>query len=194
MILIIDGYNLLKFVHGAQTVTEHQRAAFVQQLTQYTRHRSLKPILIFDGGDARWPSHTSHGIVTVTYAGSHETADAYIQRYIAQHKNKKLLLVSSDRELAQYANDHLVPSIDAPFFWHILQYVQLQHKQSAKQKAAGQTIKLSHEDNPALDAQMYAINAVHHKELPDEMLSHLDQHRQPSKIDAQLRILLKKLL
>jgi len=125
MIIVVDAYNLLRSVPPyKKTTTDQERARFISQLSSYGRRKGHKMIIVFDGGPHEWPFRENGKRVTVIYSGIHETADDYIKEYVETHREKDLLLVSSDSELNRWAERHNIPSIDSSSF-HGLLYQEL---------------------------------------------------------------------
>ena len=99
MKLIIDGYNLLKHIVGADFVDEQRRKMFIEQIARYSHKKMLPILLVFDGGPSIYPSREKHNGVEVVYSGTKESADDYIKQYIEDVPTHNLMLISSDREL-----------------------------------------------------------------------------------------------
>src|SRR3970282_2010442 len=102
MIIIIDGYNVIKQLYGEHYVDERQRNRFIHMLSSYGLRKKHKIVVVFDGGSHLWPSQEVVAKVKVIYSGAKETADEVIMNYIDNHLTKELLLVSSDNELGHY--------------------------------------------------------------------------------------------
>ena len=117
MIVIIDGYNLVKHALGASLVSHAERDQFVARLVQYLRQKQLAGIIVFDGGSDRYVHVTHHGEVQVVFSGFKEKADTVIMRYIDKHVSRELLVVSSDREIRQYAHARNKQTITSPEFY-----------------------------------------------------------------------------
>ena len=118
MILIIDGYNLLRHIDPHREVmSEHERTIFLHELKRYARRKKHKIVLVFDGGGYQWPHKEMVNGIKVIYSGGRDTADAVIMRYILDHKTQDLLLVSSDHELNLFASKYDIPSIGADDFY-----------------------------------------------------------------------------
>lgn len=120
MIIIIDGYNFLKQHKPDGYIDESDRRAFLHQVAQYSRRKKHKVVVAFDGGPSEWPSKEKVAGVTVFFSGSKQSADKIIMQYIQENKNKELLLVSSDHELALFASKRTVASIGVPEFYTLL--------------------------------------------------------------------------
>lgn len=196
MKLLIDGYNLLKYLHGP-SVGEQQRHACTQSINSYARSQSIKPWIIYDGGSDARPMQEIYGLVTIIYVGWKSTADNYIQDYITtkQHKYEELLLVSSDRELALYADTHMIPSIDVALFWRLVQLKYTQLAPAQEDSTHTRTVKLSTTHNPALDELMYSTHsAMPNKDNLEEMTSLIKNTHKRSKTETKLLNIIKKLL
>ena len=120
MIIIIDGYNYLKFHNSAKTIDHHTHTQFLHQLSRYGRLKKHKMIVVFDGGRHGEPSRQKVKDVTVIYSGKQKSADEVIMEYIDDHHHKDLLLVSSDHELNLFASTYDIISIGVDAFWHLL--------------------------------------------------------------------------
>ena len=120
MVIVIDGYNVLKQVFSAGTTTHTVRTRFINQLQQYAVRKNHSILLVFDAGPAFKPTKECYGAVTVVYAGTAQTADEYIKMCLEDMANQELLLVSSDREITRHAARLGIESIDAPDFYYFL--------------------------------------------------------------------------
>jgi len=121
MIILIDGYNVLKHANSDVRIDEQERRQFIQMLSTYQRRKQHSSVLVFDGGPSTWPSKEIIAKVKVIYSGSKKSADKVIMEYIKDHYMKDLLLVSSDNELAHFANTHDVVSIGSEEFYYLMQ-------------------------------------------------------------------------
>jgi len=119
MILLIDGYNVLKQVFHKKTIDEHERVAFAKQLGKYAKHKGHKIVLVFDGGPFDFTTKDRVFGVYLVYAGTQETADDYIKRYLEEHKSLDILLVSSDLDIRNFAGKRNIESIESPVFYTI---------------------------------------------------------------------------
>lgn len=193
MFLIIDGYNVLKYTLGTTLINHAQRVTFINQLDAYAQKRPIRPVVVFDGGPSPFSSQESYGKVTILYAGSQHSADACIVEYSARNANKELLLVTSDRGLQKSVVPYRVSSIDTPLFCFFLRRAILSTQPSTP---TTQTIKLSKENNPTLDALMNMAPAPRkHTDNEEEIDAVLDEsHHHYSKNDRRLMQKLKKLL
>ena len=103
MIVIIDGYNLLKQVfYKVKGKLDAQRKHFIKQLGHYKSKKGdgIKEIIVvFDGGHFRHATREIHSGIVVVFSGQKSSADQWIAEYVEKHKGKEFLLVSKDREL-----------------------------------------------------------------------------------------------
>ena len=64
MIILIDGYNLLKQLHGP-TVSDMQRGAFANLLGRYIKKRNHKITVVLDGGPYLYPTFEKQKGITI---------------------------------------------------------------------------------------------------------------------------------
>lgn len=108
--LVIDGYNLIrqsaKFRAQEELALEIGREALLEELRQYKRVVGHRITVVFDGTSR--PELSEERLqqrgVRVIYSGSGKTADSVIKR-LCRERGRGLLLVTSDRELASYAEN-----------------------------------------------------------------------------------------
>ena len=106
--LLIDGYNLIRRSAslGAQDkfALELGRDALLERLRQYKRYRGHRITVVFDAGSKPLPApeHIQQKGIKLIYSAQGETADSVIKR-ICQKEGRNVLVVTSDRELASYA-------------------------------------------------------------------------------------------
>ena len=120
MIIIIDGYNLLKGASEGREVSESERRSFIHKLAIYGKRKRHKMVVVFDGGASNWPFKEKIGDVTVIYSGGKQTADKVIKHYIDDHPSKEILLVTTDRDLNMFACKKGKVSIDSNDFLVLL--------------------------------------------------------------------------
>lgn len=192
VIILVDGYNVLKQVAEGQEISEQQRRSFIKQLAAYKHLRFHKKIMVvFDGGPDPWPTQEKIRGITVVYAGTSQSADDYIHSFFKEHTSKaaNMMLISSDRELSSWASDYEVASIDALSFYKLmLQALKPPVKEVAGQKA----VKISQDSSPELDVLMQeAGGKVPLKTEDYPQLS--DQKVRSGRLSKKDRGLLKKL-
>lgn len=109
MIIVIDGYNLLKQIFSTETAkavsTKNDfliKKRFIEQLGSYRflkQDEKLSLLIVFDGGSHhRATREVVHG-VTVIHSGYMKSADEWIIDYSLTHKNKDITIVTNDRGL-----------------------------------------------------------------------------------------------
>jgi predicted RNA-binding protein with PIN domain len=117
MIIVIDGYNVLKQVITTHVIGAQECKVFITLLGRYAFHKKHVIVLVFDGGPHEWPHSERTAAVQVVYSGARQTADDYISSYLEKHKNQEIVLVSSDNELNSIASDKGIASIDSSSFY-----------------------------------------------------------------------------
>ncbi len=119
MIIIVDGYNILKQVRGIHA-SESEKHAFTQKLDSYAQSKNHQIMLVFDGGYSMYPAKEQQGLVTIIHPGIHQSADDYIKKILEEMRGKDALLASSDNELCAFAYHRGIASIDALAFFNLL--------------------------------------------------------------------------
>lgn len=118
MAYIIDGNNLLGQVDPAGIRDPASREVFLRRLLAFQRSTRTRIILIFDGHPEGEPARTDlTEKFSIHYPEAGEDADAVIQNMIeARTDKRRLVLVSSDRVLRDFARARSVKSLTSQEF------------------------------------------------------------------------------
>lgn len=195
MIIVVDAYNLLRATPPyKKTITDKERKHFIANLSAYGRAKGHKIIIVFDGGPHEWPFKENFKIVQVVYSGIHESADDYIKEYIEAHKEKDLLLVSSDSELNRFAQHRNIASIDSSSFAGLLRE-GLMTQNSFEQKSQNEIIKLNQDKEFRSDAQQVLDKLMTEasKKVFEKSEDFAQVHKKDKQLSKQDRALLQKL-
>jgi len=199
MIVLIDGYNVLKQISSAGHISSSQRRAFINRLHSYAATHGHEVILVFDGtmSDEDFVKK-QHG-VTVMYSGHQLDADTVLKRLCQRYKGFEAVLVSSDRDVCAYASLCRIPCLDAVLFERLL----TTHKQQASsgQAPTTQTVKSSgaahkragHGSNQEIDDIMQQASRVMVIKHEDGTPSREKSPQTMSKKDKKLKKLVNKL-
>ncbi|MBI2774544.1 NYN domain-containing protein [Candidatus Dependentiae bacterium] len=153
MILIIDGYNVLKYCVEKSRLHQNEREQFIFLLKRYAALKKMEIVLVFDGGPLGLPDKETHGSVRVIYTGKAETADEFIVNYCERHKGGGIVTVSSDREIINAARRFGIETISAQEFFHYLKDALTKPKDDSSSTRA---IKISDKkDEPDVDQLMH---------------------------------------
>lgn len=125
MIVVIDGYNLLRSVFPkVKGKLDKQRKELISQLGFYKKKRSGKIkelVLVFDGGfESRATREIKHG-VTVIFSGRKRSADQWIIDFVERKKGREIMLVTRDREIIEKCKGKNVEVIKVLDFYNIMQ-------------------------------------------------------------------------
>jgi len=193
VIIIIDGYNVLKQVYDGELISDQQRGSFIRKLAIYQRKRRHKKIkVIFDGGSSSWPIQERVRGISVVYSGFRLSADDYIHSFMKEHREnaENMLLVSSDRQVCLWAAENGVASIDADEFYMLM--IQAINPSAKKISKGQKALKITEDFNPELDELMQeasrgvkpkAVDLIENR--PDPTMRH--------KLSKEDRALLKKI-
>ena len=119
--LLIDGYNFIRQSPVLQTedelALELGREALLERLRQYKRVRGHRITVVFDAANKPLSAEerTQQKGIRIIYSGSGESADAVIKR-ICRHEGKHLLVVTADRELADYVEAYGAVAMESTEF------------------------------------------------------------------------------
>ncbi len=194
MIIVIDAYNLLRALPPhSRKITDQERKKFLAQVGRYGRMKGHKMVVVFDGGPYEWPSKERVNGVHVVYSGVNETADDYIKEYLDAHKERDMLLVSSDNELNFRADQFNIPSIGSFHFYELMQE-SLQGKKT-KTVVQDKAVKITETESEELDQlmeQASRVMPIKSEDLVREVAGDVVK-KKPSKEERKLLSKLKKL-
>ena len=119
--IVVDGYNLIRrsdTLKSQEALSlELGRDALLELLRRYKRIRGHRITVVFDAANKPLLGEEmtqQKGIRTI-YSGQGDTADTVIKR-ICKNEGEKVLLVTSDRELASYAEGYGSVATDSQDF------------------------------------------------------------------------------
>lgn len=119
--IIIDGYNLIRQSDTLNRLDRQDiqtgREALIDLLAAYKRLKAHRITVVFDGADAPVFSNRRDRLkgIAVRFSGQGETADAVIKK-MAADKREKALVVTSDRDIIDYASSHGAATIGSTDF------------------------------------------------------------------------------
>lgn len=190
MRILIDGYNLLRYAEHLRVIS---KAEFVTCIARYARLKNHLIHIIFDGGDSPWPIAQTMGAVTVVYSGWNQSADSYIQEFVARKEIMIQLLVSSDIDLGVSIMQRGIPVIDTPSFWNMLS-VALEHSNGKKKQASRLVTKKPKERWTEIDfAMQEALSGVMANKDSDRIESDISGFGKKSRLERILEEIIKKL-
>jgi len=127
MIIIIDGYNLLRHIFPkVRGLLDKQRDNLIAQLGRYKiqKKEAIEHlVVVFDAGPSFHATREIHHGVTVIFSGTKQSADDWILDYVARYSDREILLVTQDHELAKLCEEFRVNSIDVYDFYSIMKHV-----------------------------------------------------------------------
>ncbi len=154
MLLLIDGYNLLKNIHKVSRVTEQQLDQFKLRLSQYAKLSGNEVILIFDGGSDWYPSKEVDKKITIIYSGIQESADDLIKEYLQRLKGRDVLLVSTDRALDVAAHNVGIEYVDSDEFYVLMEQRLEKKRVIHTNSSQSRLVRINLQKNTELDNLM----------------------------------------
>jgi len=192
MIIIVDAYNILKYMYQDQYITEKQRTHFVQQLAKYGKKKGHELIVVFDGGPHGLSDRFVKKPVTIIYTGAQERADDFIIRSITKYKNFDVLIVSTDREITNRAEKNNIPYIDSHLFYTFV--CAALGRSAERGKKGSPARKLHKEVGLELDALMESVE-VPSRSVKDEdsVVAYTQKGKVSSKNERRIMSIVDKL-
>lgn len=125
MILVIDGYNLLKQIFpGVKGPIDKHRDQFIRQLGYYQqkKRKEIKEVIVvFDAGPfGHATREITHGVVVV-FSGQKSNADNWIIDFAERKKNEEILVITMDRKLIEACCRFGASALSSIEFYHIMQ-------------------------------------------------------------------------
>ncbi|MCL4380225.1 NYN domain-containing protein [Candidatus Dependentiae bacterium] len=180
MIVLIDGYNVLKAQLASSHASQAERHRFIQQLIKFAARRGHRIVLVFDGGDHPWSLRESMQGHEIVYSGYKQSADAVLRQLMVNYKGHDAVVVSSDREVSRYARHNGLTAISSQDFLATLQ--QVVTVPPATIAGTKELVKTTTESNPDLDTLMELGSRKmpvkrSSEEAPRERSTKQDSHR-----------------
>ncbi len=105
-LLIVDGYNVIGAWKEAEKhgwTMDEARDRLLHQLQDYGGYTGEEVVLVFDGyqSDKRVTTEEKHGSLSLVFTKHGETADAYIERLVAQDPKYRTIRVATSDGMEQ---------------------------------------------------------------------------------------------
>ena len=191
MIIVIDGYNVLKQALHKVEIAQSAKDHFIKQVSKYGKRKGHAMLIVFDGGSTERPDKDRVDGATVVHSGFGESADDWIKKYMQQHKGHDLLLVSTDRELGAAVRRFAIACIDSMDFYRLLQEGCASQNGSAT--AQGVLVKTAEREAPELDELMQQGSRIVHSKLDDIVVTGQERKSAAHMVSKKEREMLKKL-
>lgn len=125
MPVVIDGNNLLHAARSAETSSLLiGRSMLCDAIGRWAQRRNERVHVVFDGPAPPRPlaGQIGHPAIEVTYSGAGVSADSVLTEILqADSAARRLVVVSSDREIVRAARRRRARSIGAEEFWRTVQ-------------------------------------------------------------------------
>ncbi len=161
MIILIDGYNLLRYIFpSVKGSLDKQRMQFIRLLGFYREKKrdTIKEIIVvFDAGPFHHATREIRMGIVIIYSGQKSSADEWLLNYVAAHKNYEKVLVSLDRALIASCKLSNTQCMDVEQFYYSVQDVLL--KDVAQHTAPDQfDFKRYEQDDFEIDGKLLEID------------------------------------
>ncbi len=205
MIVLIDGYNLLKqiFPHVKGRL-DLQRETFIRQLGYYKtkKQKEIKEIIVvFDAGPFGHATREVHHGVVVMFSGQRSSADDWIIEYVERHRNEDLMVITMDRKIIDECEKLGATALSSLDFYGIMQSFLLdESEQIIKSPKDGAIEKYEQEEGPfsnkidreALDLLMEQSSFFVNKQDDVDLNEEVGRRGKSSTLSKKARKLLSK--
>jgi ribosomal protection tetracycline resistance protein len=120
--IVIDGYNLIYQFPELRRMLERDREGarkgLLVRLGSYAQEKNIQVVVVFDGDDRMIRNPESYSGIRVVFSKLPEKADPVIKKMIEEHQQGDLTVVSSDQEIAGYAQLYGIKAVSSRQFAH----------------------------------------------------------------------------
>jgi|GEM_PF-1030139 len=124
MIVIIDGYNMLRQIFpGNKGKLDIQQKHLIQQLARYKACKKSvisDVIIVFDAGPLHHATREVHNGVVVMFSGQKSSADEWIIEYVKKNKAHEIIVVTKDRAIIQACGQYNAEALDGSSFLQLV--------------------------------------------------------------------------
>lgn len=120
--VIVDGYNLIYQFPELRRILERDldtaRQGLLDRIGLYASEKHVRAVVVFDGDGRVMTEPEKRPEVKVVYSRPPEKADPVIKKMIEKDHDKDIVIVTSDREIVNYARLYSVKTISSNQFAH----------------------------------------------------------------------------
>lgn len=153
MTIVIDAYNFIKHISGKTFISDKEIDDWIKKFKEYVRLKNNQIVLVFDAGPSIYQSRDIFGRLSVIYSGQKESADDVIKSWLMKWRDVEALVVTSDREIRDFASNLDVVSVGSDDFYKIFDRVMVQESHY-EQKIMHTLHKTSNVQSSELDELM----------------------------------------
>jgi len=117
MVVIIDAYNVLKYMASSALVSQVVIDRFIGSVGRRARMRRYSAIIVFDGGSSRYCTESVRDNLRIIHAGQGGSADDCIRELLDSVPADNTVLVTADRELQAVARHKRIITMPPPLWW-----------------------------------------------------------------------------
>lgn len=153
MIVIVDGYNVIRLVESISSsgvISEAQRGRFIRKLQEYAARRKQtvkRLIVVFDGGESRHADRYEHGALTEVYSGFVDSADDWIVHHVSRSGFAEYVLVTNDRGLSKRVKSYVRLVLPVEDFLVLLKESFVKEVERSGKKRSAALVEYNREGN-----------------------------------------------
>ena len=147
--LVIDGYNLTGVMNYTATDLEGTREELITRLQAYKRIKGHRITVIFDGkkSGSFYRARMNQGGIEIIFSKEGEEADQ-ILREMAKKERQSMILVTSDRAVASYAEAQGTVTMPSDEFDSVLSMAMYHDMKGTEEEGEGEAIQTKKSGNP----------------------------------------------
>jgi predicted RNA-binding protein with PIN domain len=147
--LVIDGYNLTGVMNHTATDLEGTREELIKRLQAYKRIKGHRITVIFDGkkSGSFYRERMNQGGIEIIFSKEGEEADQ-ILREMAKKERHSMILVTSDRAVASYAEAQGAVTMPSDEFDSVLSMAMYHDMKGAEEDGEIEAIQTKKGGNP----------------------------------------------
>ena len=192
MKLLIDGYNLLRYI-TRRPARQADLDQFLGRLRRYSRATGHQLTIVFDGGEGLYRYQGTYHGLTLWYSGARQTADDVIKDLLPHYHADEVMLISDDRQLNESAEALSIVSVSPAVFVDRMR-AREGDANNLRTRKASSLVKTATDSSDELDALMgVTTNRMPNKEKTEQNTGAMLDNKKRSKLERRLDALIQKL-
>ena len=190
----------MKRIVGSSLISERVCDQFLQAIGRYSKRKKHSITVYLDGGDLAYASHEHRYGLHITYSGYQQTADDMIMQSVKSCRGQAILVVTSDRELADFARNCGADILGSEEFYEYLKATGIAQARSSAQASLHKLVSDESDQSTCSSRQDLTLNELMElgsRQLPlkpeSEPQSRKSSGQQLSKVERSVQRKLKKL-
>ena len=181
MIVLVDGYNAIRRfekIGDVEHVGESVRMNFIRRLGMYARMKRktiTELLVVFDGGDFRWPQKEQKGGVVEVYSGFGMTADDWIAQSVTCAKTYEYVVVTNDLALKKRVASFVSLVLGVDQFFELVKEVFRTDKEKVRKDPSVELVEYEGDDGEFENYNKSYVRELMEDSTRDIMMKKVDE-------------------